>query len=143
MRALLLSLLIASAAAAQDPPPAEPLPPPGINDPGVVTTPETARQDTSLIGEREPLPRDGEAPIKEKIPGPPSDETAPTVTIRMTEEGDRVEEYRQNGRITMVKVTPQRGPSYMLIDTNGDGLIDRSDSDAPVAPVYYKLYEWN
>jgi hypothetical protein len=33
----------------------------------------------------------------------------------------RVEEYRMNGVLYMVKVTPTVGPPYYLIDTTGDG----------------------
>lgn len=84
-----------------------------------------------------------EAPLPEKILAPPSPESAPTVTIRNVDNGDRVEEYREHGRITMVKVTPQRGAPYTLLDVNGDGKLDRRDSEGPVAPIYWTLYEWN
>jgi len=87
-------------------------------------------------------PPPNEPPLPEKINEPPSPESAPTVTIRSIE-GDTVEEYRSNGRLTMVRVRPQNGPEYTLHDTNGDGKLDRRDSDAPVAPVYWTLYEWN
>lgn len=36
----------------------------------------------------------------------------------------RVEEYRNNGRLYMVKVTPANGPAYYLFDSDGDGRID-------------------
>lgn len=144
MRAFFLtSVLFSLAAAAQKPVPTEPLPPPEMDEPGVTAQVPTRPPDTSLIGERQSLPRDGQAPIQDKIQSRPSEESAPTVTIRTTETGDTVEEYRQNGRLTMIKVTPQRGPSYMLIDTDGDGRVDRSDGVGAVAPIYYKLYEWD
>ena len=65
------------------------------------------------------------------------------MTIRKVENGDTVEEYREHGRITMVKVTPQRGPAYTLVDANGDGKLDRRDTEGPVAPIYWTLYEWD
>lgn len=87
--------------------------------------------------------RPAEEPLPEKILLPPPPEAAPTVTIRTVDNGDTVEEYREHGRITMVKVTPQRGPSYTLIDANGDGKLDRRDTEGPVAPIYWTIYEWN
>lgn len=81
--------------------------------------------------------------IPEKIPAPDAEENAPTVTIRTGDNGDVIQEYRDGDRITMVKVTPKRGPSYYLIDSDGDGRIDGKDGDGVVAPVYWKIYEWN
>ena len=82
-------------------------------------------------------------PIPAKKPPPPGDEGAPTVTIRAGENGDRVEEYRQNGQIFMVKITPKHGPAYYLYDDNHNGRLDRSDADGHLSPVYFTLYEWD
>jgi hypothetical protein len=119
MRALLLLLLLSPVALAQERmPPREPaLPPPQIDDEGVKA-------------------------VVEPAPAEATPEEA-TVTSRVEENGDRVEEMRMNGRITMVKVTPKRGKPYYFVDSNGDGKIDRKDSDSNVAPVYFKLYEWD
>jgi hypothetical protein len=84
-----------------------------------------------------------ESPLPEKVESPPSPESAPTVNIRQIDNGDVVEEYRQNGRLYEVRVRPRVGPTYTLRDTNGDGLLNRRDSDGPVAPVYYTLYQWD
>lgn len=85
-----------------------------------------------------------EAPIPPKEPPPATDENVPTVTIRTTESGDRVEEYRQNGQVFMVKVTPKNGVPYTLYDDNMDGRLDRSDAEKnDISPVYYTIYEWN
>ena len=54
--------------------------------------------------------------------------------------GDVISEYRVQGQLRMVRVKPARGPAYYMIDSNGDGRMDRSKGD--VAPVYYKLYSW-
>jgi len=54
--------------------------------------------------------------------------------------GDVISEYRVQGQLRMVRVKPARGPVYYMIDSNGDGRMDRSKGD--VAPVYYKLYGW-
>lgn len=64
------------------------------------------------------------------------------VTARTMENGDVIEEYRVAGQLRVVKVTPVRGPTYYLIDSNGDGRLDSSKGEGPVSPVYYKLFEW-
>ena len=84
-----------------------------------------------------------EPPLPEKILPPPSPESAPAVQIRTLDNGDTVEEYRQNGRLYEVRVRPRDGVPYTLLATNGDGRLDRRDGDGPVAPVYYTLYRWD
>ena len=64
------------------------------------------------------------------------------VTTRMVD-GDRVEEYRVQGQLQVVKVTPKRGAPYYLVDRNGDGRLDSSEGEGPVSPVMWKLFEWN
>lgn len=63
-------------------------------------------------------------PLPEPPPPPPGmvDDAAlePQVTIRKRGE-DKVEEYRMNGKLYMVKVTPPHGTPYYLIDRKGDG----------------------
>jgi hypothetical protein len=54
-----------------------------------------------------------------------------------------VEEYRQNGRVYLVKVRPLKGRPYSLLDTNGDGRLDETDFEGTVRPVFWTLYEWN
>ena len=43
----------------------------------------------------------------------------PQVTIRKRD-GDTIEEFRREGRVYMVKVTPSHGVPYYLVDTQGD-----------------------
>lgn len=75
----------------------------------------------------------------------PADPTAglenADVTSRMID-GDLVEEYRVQGVLNVVKVTPRRGPPYYLVDKNGDGRLDSSDAEGTVSPVLWKLFEW-
>ncbi len=55
--------------------------------------------------------------------------------------GDMITEYRVNGRLTMVKVVPARGPTYYIYDRNGDGVVN--DADAKGGPMtYYRLFSW-
>jgi hypothetical protein len=68
----------------------------------------------------------------------------PTVTIR-EEEDQLIEEYRYNGEVYMIKVTPERGIPYYFIDTDGDGKLEKNErlhSMEPVDPVHWKLWEW-
>ena len=86
-----------------------------------------------------------DVPIPEKIPSPPSEHTEPTVSIRTGDNGDVVEEYSQGGTIYMVRVTPKGGVAYTLMDSNGDGKLDKDDAEdaGGVSPVYYTIYEWD
>lgn len=51
----------------------------------------------------------------------------PQVTIRKRD-GDTIEEYRRDGRMYMIKVTPSHGVPYYLVDTEGDGNYSRIES---------------
>lgn len=70
------------------------------------------------------------------VPPPPPEMQAfdesfePQVTIRRQERETR-EEYRHNGKLYMVKVTPQGSAPYYLIDRTGDGSFVRSESTNP------------
>ena len=70
-----------------------------------------------------PLPEVPEPP-ELALPSPGVDEEGsslePQVTITKRGE-DKVEEYRVNGRLYMIKITPRIGLPYYLIDNLGDG----------------------
>ncbi|MEJ2383489.1 MAG: DUF2782 domain-containing protein [Xanthomonadales bacterium] len=91
-----------------------------------------------------PIPpeTEGDVPIPPKIQ---DEQIEPTVTIR--EEEDRmIEEYRRNGQVYMVKVTPRGGKPYYYIDTDGDGTLELDPKQRalnPVQPVYWKVKEWD
>lgn len=98
-----------------------------------------------------PAQQDAPPPIDPELEKPPplppkvqDEQIEPTVTIR-EEEDRRVEEYSLNGRVYMVKVTPENGPPYYYVDTDGDGsleLDERSRALHPVQPVQWKIAEW-
>jgi hypothetical protein len=71
-------------------------------------------------------------PVPEPPPAPPGMELDPAlepqVTIRPGESGERVEEYRIDGRLYMMKVYPRDGPPFYLVDDRGDGRFNRVDS---------------
>lgn len=69
-------------------------------------------------------------PLPEPPPPPPglADQALePQVTIRKQGE-DKVEEYRLNGRLYMIKVTPPHGKPYYLVDRKGNGSFTQEDS---------------
>jgi hypothetical protein len=67
----------------------------------------------------------------------------PEVTI-LQKEDSTVEEYRVNGRLYMVKITPSAGAPYYLMDRDGDGMMEFRSSklgDDVVVPQWV-LFEW-
>lgn len=60
------------------------------------------------------------------------DSVQPQVTIRKRE-GEMVEEYRVNGRLYKIKVTPENGAPYTLVDLKGDGSF--VPADGPGSPT--------
>lgn len=73
-----------------------------------------------------PMP-DARPPALEVI----DDSVAPQVTIRKRG-NEMVEEYRVNGRLFKVVVTPENAPPYTLMDLHGDGNMTRIE--APGTP---------
>ena len=55
-------------------------------------------------------------------------ELEPQVTI-IHKEDATIEEYRVNGRLYMAKITPVVGPSYYLVDRDGDGSFESRVND--------------
>ncbi len=126
----LAGVLLATAAAAQTRPDTD-LPPPSINDPGVTPTPAaTAPQAAKTSGDA--------------LPGGvvPHTESPPEVNIRRQGE-DIVQEYSHGGRVYMIKVIPAKGVTQTYRDINNDGRLDLEPGQAPVAPVYYTIYQWD
>ncbi len=56
-----------------------------------------------------------------------SDAGAPEVIITQLAD-TTVEEYRANGRLYMIKITPKHGVPYYLVDERGDGKFARQES---------------
>ncbi|MCY1403297.1 hypothetical protein D3C76_470500 [compost metagenome] len=65
----------------------------------------------------------------------------PDVTIRT--EGDKtIQEYRQNGFLYAIKVTPKNGKPYFLVRADGsEGNFIRSDQPDMLIPSW-KIFEW-
>jgi hypothetical protein len=68
-------------------------------------------------------------PLKEPPPPPLVRDGADEPGVRIApQEGDKVEEVRDGGRLRMLKVTPPHGVPYYLIDSTGSGNWMRRDS---------------
>lgn len=154
---LLLSSLLLSSVFAQPQSSMNVPPPPGINDPGVNdprvndprVTPATPADPKPATRSTPPKASDG--PLRmtpQALPamkdgdgrlGRPKD-SVPDVSVR--QRGDNsIQEYRRNGRVYMVVVTPKNGitQTYM-VDPQGR-LVDEH-GQKPVRPVMYKVLEW-
>ncbi len=89
------------------------------------------------------------APTPPPIPAGEDDKTTeednlePQVTIIRRAEST-VEEYRVNGQLYMVKITPDAGPAYYLVDTDGDGSLEttRHSLDANHNIPQWILFSW-
>jgi hypothetical protein len=115
-------------------------PPPGMNDPGVKPAPPStaaAPAANSLRGlpDLPALGGGGHAQGRDGMNQPP-----PTVDVREVQ-GDKVEEYRINGRLYMIHVIPKHGipQTYMA---NPEGQLMRKPGQPPVKPVFYTIYQW-
>jgi len=130
------SLLFAASALAQMPP-TRALPPPDINDPGVhaaapAATP--AGKQLDLKPHAQPSTHQG------AVAAPDDSDALPDVAVR--KEGDNtIQEYRRNGQLYMVVVTPKAGiPHTYTVDPQGR-LVDEH-GQKPTRPVMYKVLEW-
>ena len=82
-------------------------------------------------------------PLPEPPPPPPMSVEEPAVRIPV-QEGDKVEEVRQGGRVVMLKVTPPHGRPYYLVDTTGNGNWMRRDSlDDGVRVPMWPIHTWD
>ena len=147
MPALLASLscLAMNSHAAADPAPANPvppvrsaLPPPAIDDPGVGPAKAVAETIEPTMPDTRPV-RDKAARDKDVARIRSSSDA---VTSR-TEGGDTIEEYREKGRLRMIRIVPQNGPEQIYMDVNNNGRLDRDPRDGPVSPVYFTIYQWD
>ena len=52
---------------------------------------------------------------------------APDITITRNKKAEMTE-YRVNGKLYMVKISPKNAPAYYMIDSDGDGSLDERQS---------------
>jgi len=67
----------------------------------------------------------------------------PQIIVRPAPSGE-VEEYRIGGQLYMIKVTPEKGISYYLVDTDGDGSLEtrRNELSSQFAIPQWTLKRW-
>jgi hypothetical protein len=91
----------------------------------------------------------GTMPLEEVPPPPPmtsiepGDEPEPQVSTR-TQGDETIQEYRANGKLYMMRVTPKHGHPYVLMDNKGDGTFVRQDNplDSGVRVPQWVLLEF-
>lgn len=94
----------------------------------------------SALEEPPALPEPPELPPRVQS----GEEMEPDITI-IRKGKDTVQEFRRNGKLYMVKVVPQVGPAYYLLDTNGDGKLDvkKTDFDKNSQINLWTILEWD
>ncbi|MBS1189826.1 MAG: hypothetical protein H6R10_1618 [Rhodocyclaceae bacterium] len=86
-------------------------------------------------------------PLPAVPPPPPGMEAfdaaiEPQVTIVRNEKETR-EEFRANGKLYMIKVTPVGGVPFYLVDFKGDGNFVQADTVGPVTkPPMWVIHSW-
>ena len=83
------------------------------------------------------------APLPPPDPVEHDEELEPEVTI-VRKKDSTVEEYRLNGRLYMVKVTPNVGKPYYFVDKDGDGVMESRMSDLynPMRVPQWVIFSW-
>jgi hypothetical protein len=85
---------------------------------------------TPLQADAPPAP--GDAPLPPTVSEDPVT-TGPEPEVRIIQKGhDKIEEYRLNGKLYMVKVTPPIGVPYYLVDEDGSGTMRQMDPNRRV-----------
>ncbi len=99
----------------------------------------------TATAEQGPVEDFAAAPEPPELPDPLQSGQAiePQVTI-IRKEDATIEEYRLDGRLYMTKITPAAGPSYYLVDRDGDGQMETRMSeiyDDFIVPQWV-LFSW-
>jgi Protein of unknown function (DUF2782) len=158
----LFVLAMTTSVAAQDPaaaaaaiPPVQA--PPALDDPGTpasktVALPTPEAQARAAVIDTQGA-ADASLPAEKPLesPGLPAEVQAaanaaelPVVTVRQ-QGTDTVEEYRKHGKLVLVRVLSNNGPTRLYIDNPTDlppNMQQLSGPSGVVQPVYYKLFEW-
>ena len=85
---------------------------------------------------------------KESIPTLPNQEddtrNIPQPEVRIIRKKDVViEEYRVNGRLRFIKITPSIGKPYYMVDTDGDGVLETREDNFSNPPItQWILLKW-
>lgn len=82
-----------------------------------------------------------------QAPPPPLPENytgLPEPDVKIVRKKDSiVEEYHINGQLRYAKIKPHKGPHYYMIDTDGDGLLDKRHDNLDNPPInQWILLRW-
>lgn len=71
-------------------------------------------------------------------------EQMPEPEVRIIHREDRtIEEVSVNGQLRYVKITPKKGLPYYLVDTDGDGVLDKQFDNLDNPPInQWILLRW-
>jgi len=77
------------------------------------------------------------------LPVQSGEEMEPDITI-IRKGKSTIQEYRRAGKLYMVKIIPDIGPPYYMVDSDGDGKMDvrGSDMDRGSNINMWKILEW-
>ncbi|TMH62929.1 MAG: DUF2782 domain-containing protein [Betaproteobacteria bacterium] len=85
-------------------------------------------------------------PLPEAPPPPPEIASDPDLEPQVTivrRENETIEEFRVNGRLTMVKVTPRHGrPYYLVADGASGGFVRRDSLDSGLKIPLWVLFSF-
>ena len=85
-------------------------------------------------------------PLPAPPPPPPGFEPDPALEPQITiyKRGtDTVEEYRLNGQVYMIKITPATGKPYFMVDNTGKGTFVRHDDyDTGLRPPSWVIFQF-
>ena len=87
-----------------------------------------------------PEPPDLPMPVES---GEPLEPEEPEIIIKRRGK-KTIQEYRINGALYMVKIVPDIGPPYYLIDSDGDGNMDvrKTDLQKTIKVPQWVLFRW-
>jgi len=99
---------------------------------------------TSITLGRTALARDSLSPPPPLPDEPQKSTDIPEPQVNIIHREDRtIEEYRVNGALRYIKIIPSHGPAYYMIDTDGDGSLDKRYDDLENPPFnQWILLEW-
>lgn len=84
-----------------------------------------AADDNEKFGEVPPPPPAVTIPVPDDGDDANAQSSGPEPEVTIVQSKDsKIEEYRLNGRLYMVKVIPFIGPPYYFVDRDGDGLME-------------------
>jgi hypothetical protein len=101
----------------------------------LLTTPTMAEKQLADVPPPPPLPaEDVYSQVEEGL--------EPEVTIKKRGK-EVVEEYRINGQLYMIKITPSKGLPYYLVDSDRDGSLEtRRNSLNDPEVVKWRIFTW-